>query len=167
MSEEDFLYKISLLENLHEYIALIDTKRIEFLSKDGTWKKIDIPELEYIPVTLYVNVSTTKNIDNLIYIINYNLLSPQIHLIPSHTEKIVFSIDESLDKPYNVRYQSRENELFENATLRYDNKGINIFSRIKSNDVVSNYIESNSKLLHQAVQMINDKKNPYVIKPAK
>lgn len=163
MSENDFLHKISLLENLHEQGALIDADKIEYFSKEGKWEKINIEGLEKVPVSLYVGVSIDNDMNQIIYRVKYDMITPHINLTPSHTEKILFGMNSSKEKPYNIEYQSRPNEKYneDDVFLRYDNKNINIFSKVCPQSVIFDYKLKNRKKLHNLVQLLNDniKKN--------
>lgn len=156
MSESDFIHKISLLENLHEQQALIELDRLEYLSEEGIWKKIDIEGLKYVPVSLYVGVSLDDDMNQIIYRVKYDLLLPHINLVPSHTERILFSMNGEEENPYVINYQSRVNDAYndENVLVRYNNKGANIFSLIKHPVIMSDYIVKNRKKLHKLVHVI-------------
>lgn len=158
MGQDDFISKINLLENLHEHQALIELDRLEYLSKDGKWKKINVNCLEYLPALLYVGVSINDDMDEIIYKIKYDLLSPHINLTPSHDEKIVFTTNNGMDYPFNIRYESRSNDSYEsdNVILRYNNENSNIFSKIKPYIVINDYINKNRYLIREVIQFLNN-----------
>lgn len=157
MKQDDFISKINLLENLHEHQALIEVERLEYLSKDGQWKKIKSNNLEFLPTLLYVGVSINDDMSEITYKIKYDLLSPHINLTPSHNEKIVFTTNNEMDYPFNIRYESRYNESYENdnIVLRYNNENSNIFSKIKPHIVINDYINKNRHIIREVIQSLN------------
>lgn len=163
MSESEFFSKLNLLDNIHQMEALIEVDKLEFYS-ENEWKKINI-DLKYLPANLYTSVSINKEMSKLIYTIKYDLLIPHVRLIPSHTEKIVFSADYTKENPYILKYTSTKNEEYENAPyIRYNNENVNIFNNIKQNMIISNYKHKNRNKIHAVAQLLHQNINRQKIK---
>ena len=166
MSEKDFMSSINVLDNLHEMEALIDAERLEYLSENGSWVKLNIEGLKYVPVSLYPGVSIDKESGNIIYKIKYDLLIPHIRLIPSNIESFILSADYSKEKPYMLSYKTDSNEEYDSDSVyvRYNNEDINILSKIKNNTMILDYKMRNRKKLHQALQAIDQSINNSKVK---
>lgn len=156
MSKKELEYNLYLLENLRKYgqEALIEADKLEYLNSDNKWENFSNLDLSYVPALIYAEKISDKNMSNLIYELSYKLLIPKIEVVPTRTERIIICQNE--DETYTKKYISSKNEDSEFASIRYNNKGINTFSKVKDEEVVMSFIMRNKHKLYKAAKIVND-----------
>ena len=154
MSGEELIYNLYLLENLcnYEEKALIEADKLEYLTKEGEWKSFTSFDLKYIPI-LVKAIKRTKSNQEITYELSYKLLLPNVEITPEKTERI--TISKTKKGLFTKKYNTLKNEqVFENAIIRYYNKSTNTFSKLKTEEKLSTFTRRNRGKLHNAATII-------------
>lgn len=156
MSEEQFRYNVHLLENINGTEALVDADKLEYLNSDNVWTPISKLGIEYIPIILYTTHNIDKDMSRISYTLHYELLIPHITVTPMYYEQIVITASDNEELPFKKRYIKQKNtDLNQDALIRYNNKEINTFSKVKNSVVMCNYKSKSKRKLYSIANIIS------------
>lgn len=133
-------------------IVLIESKSFDYYSNENVWKKIEIPDLPFIPVI--INIIEKENENLTIYLVTYELPYTNEQVSTKFNDIIIKSDTHSKK----LRLLNEEYEAGEDTPIRLDNENIKI--RNNSNTTPLEYITKKRKQLFYLNKLISEHQSP-------
>ncbi|MBR3897869.1 MAG: hypothetical protein IKJ43_01135 [Bacilli bacterium] len=157
MSEENFRQGIELLKYISEkgQEALIDADKVEILC-NNKWISAGTFGIKQMPIIFSAEKINEDDQNKIIYKLNYRLLIPNINISSKKEEYIILEKDK--EEGFIKKYRTLPNQEYEEEDkVRYNNEGINTFSKAKNASVILSYIAKNGRLLYEISTIIPKK----------
>ena len=154
MSQKELLEKIKIISFAKDQKALIEAKKLEYITKDNKWQPIS--NLPLIPVIIEIEQIEEKDS------VTYRLLLsfPYTHesITPKYIEEYKFEKNNENGK-YVINYITRENEKFEDdnieSPIRYNNDTTPTLSYLKYDSIVNKYIAKNKRKIFELNSLLD------------